>query len=187
MSHARTSTQSHSGNSVVPAQAPRKRQRADGTVSEEVGHERVRQLLRYDEDTGKFFWRRSGREAGFLTCNGRYYGIGIDRVTYRSSRLAWLYVHGHWPIHTIDHIDGDRLNDSISNLRDVSTRENNCNLERHRNGYLPGTCFTPGKQIGRPWWSRIKVNGRCRSLGYWETQQQAHDRYVSEIIRLGLL
>ena len=63
--------------------------------------------------------------------------ILIDGDKYQASRLAWKYVYGVDPQHEIDHIDNDRDNNSIINLRDVTHDVNQLNrIDTKRNGGL---------------------------------------------------
>ena len=83
-------------------------------------------LLDYNPVNGDWTWKvdmnynaRMGEKAGFISNTG-YHCIRIKGQDYAAHRLAWLYVHGDWPKHQIDHIDGNKLNNRISNLRDVT-------------------------------------------------------------------
>lgn len=90
--------------------------------------DRVRELLDYCPETGEFRNRISrraspaGKLVGTMLPIG-YLQIKIDRKCYYCHRLAWLYVHGVWPLE-IDHIDHDRSNNRIANLRSVTHRQN---------------------------------------------------------------
>lgn len=83
--------------------------------------ERLRELLDYDPETGVFRWKeprrkcRVGEVAGSLRKDG-YVKIQVDGRFYQAHRLAWLCVYGVWPS-AIDHIDGNRANNAIANLR----------------------------------------------------------------------
>ena len=94
--------------------------------------ERLKEVLDYEPETGVFTWKQNyqkrfiGKRAGSFTHEG-YRRITVDRKEYRAARLAWLYVHGEWPSEVIDHINRDRSDDRISNLRDVSPRVNSKN------------------------------------------------------------
>jgi HNH endonuclease len=106
--------------------------------------------LIYIAATGKLYWRRwdaapknwnakyAGREAGTVDMRvacGRVYPqirIGLDGKLYVASRIAWLMYYGEWPSQLIDHIDGDRMNNRIRNLRDVSHTVNMNNRYYHR-------------------------------------------------------
>jgi hypothetical protein len=104
-----------------------------GNDVSDLDHSALRALLDYDPDTGVFTWRnprtywhKVGDVAGSV--NGRGYRIlGICGRYYAEHRLAWFYVHGAWPTHTIDHINRVRTDNRIANLRDVTMRENNLN------------------------------------------------------------
>src|SRR4051812_42640544 len=99
---------------------------------------RLKEVLHYDSETGVFTWlvrrngaggpRNPGDRAGGLIKVG-YEAIGVDGTRYYTHRLAWLYMKGKWPDSTIDHIDGDRLNNRFANLRDVLRKTNNQNLK----------------------------------------------------------
>ncbi len=99
-------------------------------------------LLRYDENNGKLFWnKRTGPSGEIKRWNGRYAGKeAFARVRsdgyldgkimgkrFLAHRIIWLIVNGTWPSADIDHIDHDRTNNKITNLRDVSRMINNRN------------------------------------------------------------
>lgn len=109
--------------------------------------EYLRRQVSYDSENGIFVRRyiegrdhRKNRCAGLVTgtINGcGYLRICIDQVSYKAHRLAWLYHYGEWPKNTIDHINGDRTDNRIANLRDVPHALNQLNLKRHRAGHVP--------------------------------------------------
>ena len=101
--------------------------------------EKLHSILHYDPATGQFTWkwRINGRMRPDPRCLGKiagtknksgYVAIGIDGKLYRAGRLAWLYFYGSWPTNTIDHINHDRTDNRICNLRDITNAEN----VRHR-------------------------------------------------------
>ena len=142
--------------------------------------ERVRDVLTYDPATGVFRWRvaASGRVqigmiAGRTKIDG-YRGIKIDGKEYQAHRLAWLYVHGFWPACHIDHINGIRNDNRLSNLRDVSRSENAQNQYR-----VLGVCLTR-----RKFQAQIKIDGKSRYLGRFETAELAHQAYIKAKRRL---
>lgn len=96
------------------------------TPRRDVTVERLRELLDYNEKTGKFYagsGRNFGKEVGGFHGKG-YLKIALDGVTYLAHRLAWLYVTGDWPFDVIDHINGDKKDNRIANLRAVTASEN---------------------------------------------------------------
>lgn len=93
----------------------------------------LKQLLSYDPLTGLFTYlksvprRKKGSLAGTRTPGGDYLNIAIKRKAYKAHRLAWLYMFGEFPEDVLDHIDRDRQNNRIANLRCCSASENQWN------------------------------------------------------------
>ena len=116
--------------------------------------DRFRDLLRYDPETGRFYWKanrgkgRVGAIAGAVSDLG-YLVIMIDGKRIRASRMAWLFTHNEWPKNFIDHINHDRSDDRISNLRDVNYCTNNRNRAKKRD--LP--CGI--QRVGRGYRARV--------------------------------
>jgi len=142
----------------------------------------VMSLLSYDKDTGTFIWiikgrynHRTGCVAGYLNTDGYQY-IKYKDKNFKAHRLAWLYVYGEWPNGHIDHVNGTRNDNRISNLRVVSYRENNLNQKMHREGRLPG-CFY--EKRWKRWQSNIQLNGQHLYLGLFDTEQEASNAYFT--------
>jgi len=96
---------------------------------------RLRELLQYDPDTGVFVWLQSRRarasEGSIAGSNhpSKHRIIRIDGVNFYAHRLAWIYVHGPIPDGMlIDHINGQRGDNRIKNLRTVTHKENMGNM-----------------------------------------------------------
>lgn len=143
--------------------------------------------FRYDRKTGEFFWKRQtskyfnkariGTLAGTIDSDG-YVKIVLSRKPYFAHRLVWLLEYGEQP-EFIDHVDGNKSNNRISNLRAVSQRQNQSNRPEHRSGHLIGTTkIRDGK-----WRAQIETRRKNvrfhRHLGYFETQQEAHAAYMA--------
>ena len=114
----------------------------------------VRRVLRYDEDTGLLYWRtrspdsfRSGKAKEAMRWNSRYadkqaftatkgdgYRCGaINKVGLQAHVVAWCVHHGSWPTKEIDHINGNRQDNRICNLREVDRYENAKNTKTPKN------------------------------------------------------
>ena len=156
-------------------------------IPKAITAERLRELMDYNPATGLFIWKvargrgvRPGDEAGYVAKDGRG-RIQVEGQPYLRYRLAWLWMTGAWPMHDIDHIDGNPSNDSFANLRDVTNQVNSQNRRipsiGKRVGKLLGTQYRPF-QRKKPWNARIHCGGKGFSLGYFETEEEAHAAYI---------
>ena len=110
-------------------------------VLNDLTQEYIKQILNYDPDTGEFVWRVNrhnrklkGKIAGGISIKDHgYVEIRIDGKKYYAHRLAYLIMTGKWPKNEVDHMDRNRSNNILSNLRIVSQSDNckNCN-RKHR-------------------------------------------------------
>ncbi len=130
-----------------------------------ITQERLKSLLTYDSDTGKFCWRRTNKAAGTLHTTG-YWRVQIDGKAYLAHRLAWVYAHGAFPIDNIDHINHNKNDNRLKNLRVVTRSENQHNRKRttqSSSGFLGVSWFAPKKK----WRAYIKTNGKRYHLGWF--------------------
>lgn len=140
-----------------------------------ITQDRLKQLLNYNPDTGKFTrltkWgsQQIGDEPGCKSKFGYRY-IGVDGKGYTAYRLAWLYVYGEFPAGDIDHINRDPTDDRISNLRSVSHSANLHNtLHRNAKSGHKGVHKTKENR----WQARIRVNYKIHNLGTFATIEEA--------------
>ena len=143
--------------------------------------ERVHELLRYEAEAGKLFWKKSnsnrikvGGEAGSVASNGYRY-VGIDGKLLLAHRVVFFMQSGKWPSGDIDHKDGDRLNNAWDNLRECNRRTNNENRKRPT-GAVPvlGVSISRGRYK-----AQIQVDGRNMGLGRYNTINDAEAAYLS--------
>ena len=143
--------------------------------------ERLRESLTYNPKTGIFIWKavnkhhkeKTGKRAGYFN---EYVIIGLDGITYRAHRLAWLYVYGKFPKKMIDHKNGNRLDNRITNLLPVNNYKNTQNHLKKRNGSgLP--CGVRKLSYGS-FHTRITVNKKVIYLGTFKTIEEASNAYV---------
>ena len=105
-------------------------------------------------------------------------GKGHYAVSSGGTRMHRLLM-GVWDHRIVDHRDGDGLNNRRSNLRVGTQSGNSVNRRTTPGKYLRGARPKKGK-----WQAYIKFQGRQRSLGYYETEQQAHEAYLAEATKL---
>lgn len=103
-----------------------------------------------------------------------YTSVQYKGVTYLSHRVIWQMFYGEIPDGlVVDHKDGNKWNNRISNLRLVTTQQNLCNTTRKMPG-LKGAHFDAEKN---KWRSSIMVKGNKKHLGFFENQEEAHKAY----------
>lgn len=141
--------------------------------------------LLYDPNSGVFTWInptannvKAGSIAGSTNSHG-YSHIKYDGNNYKAHRLAWYITHGRWPIGQIDHIDGNRLNNSIANLRDVSIIFNAQNQRSPHKRNTSGFIGVSWHKQNSKWQARIRFDGKIKYLGLFQTPKAAYDAYLT--------
>lgn len=142
----------------------------------DLTQEYVRACVSYDAETGLFVARlpsASRQEGDILGALGNhgYLTIAIAGKSYLAHRLAWFYVHGRWPI-LVDHIDRDRHNNRLCNLRECTYRENAWNVTPMQ-GTASGVEGVNWFASRRKWVAKISSGGVYRTLGYFDTIEEA--------------
>jgi outer membrane protein assembly factor BamB len=149
-----------------------------------ITQERLHEVLRYDSETGEFYWRvrlsrasQIGSVAG--TVSLRYRCIRIDGRNYTAHQLAWFYVTGEWAISLIDHRDGDPINNRWDNLRLATRSENSANRRRNRNNTSGFKGVIWDRRHGG-WLARSGKDRRTYYLGRYPTAEEAHAAYTAK-------
>ena len=142
-----------------------------------INSDDIRDHLRYEPDTGKFLWKD---EAGCIAANGYRY-IKVRQKLRLAHRMAWAFYYGEEPDGLVDHINGDRLDNRIENLRLATHSQNGANAKRHsRNtsGYKGvSRVVKRGEWTGR-WQASITVRNKQMNLGAYATREDAHAAYL---------
>jgi hypothetical protein len=146
---------------------------------------RVRELFNYDPETGRLIRRmrtsnntKAGDIAGHTHGSGYVY-LGADKREYKAHRLVWLYVHGEWPKGVIDHINGDKADNRLANLRDVSHAMNLQNIKKARADSASGIAGIRKNSKSDKWQARITLAGVQKYLGSFPTQAEASAAYIA--------
>lgn len=161
---------------------------------------RLRDLLILDEVSGSLVWRHrcevefktaramaswnaryAGKQAGSAT-NG-YLQLSVDDVSLRYHRVVWAMAYGQWPLLDIDHINHDRRDNRLENLRSVSRAENNRNHGPHRRA----TIGAPGVRKTRQgnWSASIGFGKNRRYLGRFATIEAASEAAAKARLEMG--
>lgn len=144
--------------------------------------EQLRDVLNYDRVTGIFTWRKMDRRHWLLgTVAGARHSGGYVRIyvmgrEYYGHRLAWLYVHGEWPPDQIDHVNGDRSDNRIANLRPATARQNHGNTKL-RQGNKSGFKGVSLHSASKRWRARLTCHGKEKHLGFFDTKEEAAQAY----------
>jgi len=152
---------------------------------------RVRELWDYNEFDGLLRWRtapcghrkRVGDIAGWVSKSRGYRKIRLDGQDIQQHRVAWLWIHGEWPSVQLDHINGNRTDNRLVNLREATSSQNKMNVPIKRNnssGYK-GVSWCRER---RKWKAQIQINGKNRMLGRFESPEEAHHVYCNQAKRL---
>lgn len=137
----------------------------------------LRQLLRYNSSTGKFFWRKregspqfsaryAGKEALTSLRHGYMFGEIFNKPV-AAHRVAFTIYYGRHPSGEVDHINGDRSDNRISNLREVTRTINARNMKKSAANKSGVTGVSFYKATGK-WQSRIMSDGKYLHLGYFD-------------------
>ncbi len=142
-----------------------------------ISQSRLKEVLEYDPLTGAFTWRKTrgraaaGSVAGCVNHSG-YCMIRVDGYAYYAHRLAWLYTYGEFPDGLIDHINRDKTDNRLSNLRVCSNMENgqNAKISSANKSGTTGVFFNASRQ---KWMAQIMVARKNVHLGFYESIEDA--------------
>jgi hypothetical protein len=142
----------------------------------------AREYFKYDPKTGLLYWKKSksnraliGSIAGYPEPND-YWQLRFNNKLYPAHRIIWLIVYECWPIHHIDHINGDKSDNRLENLREAGVSQNLANSRKrvdNTSGYKGVSYYNRDKN----WRASISIYGKQKHLGYFDTAEEAHNSY----------
>jgi len=161
-----------------------------------VNIERMKQFIKYDPETGDMTWVKvlSNRSKSGDRCGGNIDAKGYGRVCfdgkqYRAHRVAWALHYGSSPDGIIDHINGNRLDNRICNLRIVDPVQNARNAGRGVNN-TSGMVGVVWHKRAKKWVAQITVNRENKYLGLFtdfdsarQARLSAEDKYFGQFAR----
>jgi hypothetical protein len=156
----------------------------------------LRQLIDYDPETGALVWRvrdvsffTDGKKSAIqsmrrwntryagkpaLNCKGNrgYFKGGVSGEAYLAHRVVWAIYSGSWPENEIDHINGNKLDNRIENLRSATRQENGKNVPiGSRN--TSGTIGVHWREDQSRWVASINKNGKLKHIGSFKSKDEA--------------
>lgn len=126
----------------------------------------LKELLRYDPETGRMYWRATEKRAGTLHRLG-YRNVVIRGKTFAEHRVAWCLMTGNWPLHDVDHINRVRDDNRFCNLR-LATRAENCQNQPVRRSNRSGVTGVYWHRRANKWVAAINLNGKLTHLGTFD-------------------
>lgn len=165
-----------------------------GKFKELPSKEEITKYLKYDESTGKLFWKRrdvlnfksdgdakafnnrfADKEAGTHRDNG-YVNIELNRVHYLAHRLVWVIHNGKDPIYQIDHINGRPDDNRIENLRLATPKQNNRNSKRNATNVTGVKGVSWNAERGQ-YYVSIRTDGKRKYIGRYNSLEVAKIAY----------
>jgi hypothetical protein len=162
----------------------------------------LRQLVDYDPETGIFTWRErlpehlpegvkqkdgvcktfnkiyAFTQAGSSSKHGDYIVLGIFSRRIYAHRAAWLYVYGELPDAEIDHINLNRSDNRIKNLR-LATRSENSRNNKIRSTNKSGAKGVCWSKSNNAWVVRVTINRENKWVGQFKTVEEAAEAYAN--------
>lgn len=137
----------------------------------------------YNPDTGIFIRRKAAKKGkskagdfcGYVENTG-YSAFNACGRKYLAHRLAWLYVYGEFPEGMIDHINGNKTDNRIHNLRVVTNGENQQNIHRPSANNKSGLLGVSRNK--KRWKAEIRANNMREHIGTFDSPEQAHAAYM---------
>jgi hypothetical protein len=143
----------------------------------------IRNCIDYDPDTGIMVWKIScsarswkGARIGWKTKTG-YLRVQLNHKKYLLHRLAWFFIHGSFPDNEIDHINGDKSDNRLVNLREVTRAQNMCN---QKTSSVNTTGFKGVTRRGDRFRAQIQHEGEYHFIGSYDTPEEAHQAYCKK-------
>lgn len=157
----------------------------------ELPNKELRRLIDYNPDTGEMKWKvrisnrfRAGSPAlASVKNSGHLHGL-IHRKPFHAHRVAWAIHYGEWPSGFIDHINGVRDDNRISNLR-IVTRRGNAMNRRPNSGKSSGLPHGVSVRANGRYFAQIQHNGKNHHLGYFDSPEAAESAYVKAKHEMG--
>lgn len=149
----------------------------------------LRNAFNYNPETGDMCWKirpannvKVGAPIRAKNTSG-YYHVGFKKKVYVVHRLIWLMTYDEWPDGEIDHVNCNKLDNRLENLRLATKGQNQSNRGKSEGltSKYKGVCW---KKSNKCWTAQISHDGKCHWLGHFENELDAHKAYCEAAVRL---
>lgn len=141
--------------------------------------EEASRFVLYCPHTGVFTSALTGKSVGFMTVNG-YVAIVVNRRRLTAHRLAWYMYHREWPT-IVDHINGDKVDNRIANLRLINKAHNAINSRKANSASGYRCVYKHGKTR---WTAKFRGPEGIVRLGTFSSPELAHRAVVATMLRI---
>ncbi len=151
--------------------------------------DRVRELFDYECSTGNLVRKVKtsnntivGSNVGWKNSEG-YLNVRVDYVVYKVHQIIWLHVNGVWPSGVVDHINRNKTDNRIENLRDTTVHVNNINKGARKDSKT-GVPNVTWRERDKKFYVACRRNGKQNYGGSFSTLSEAKlfaESFVSEI------
>ena len=155
-----------------------------------ITHDELTTILDYDPTTGNLVWKtprpkiQVGSIAGHSHNRG-YINLEIYGKHYAAHRLVWFFVNKEWPKNQIDHINGNKADNRIENLREATNGQNRANTKTTNKHGLKGVRrLSWMKEQDKCWQAQITHQKKVIYLGCYHTKEEAHSAYCDAAKKL---
>jgi hypothetical protein len=158
------------------------KRKASMTRKPDITQEELRQAFDYNEKVGDLCWKyrpannvKVGVPVRAKNTDG-YYHVGFKRKVYTVHRIIWMLVYGEWPDAEIDHVNCDKNDNRLENLR-LATKGQNQSNSHKRDGFTSlykGVCWN---DRSKKWRAQVTHDNKVVYLGEFTNQEDAHEAY----------
>lgn len=155
----------------------------------DITQRELKSLMVLDYTTWEFTWKVKKGKAGIGKVVGShdtkgYKTTSIGGTSYKIHRLIWLYVYGEWPKGVLDHIDGNKSNNCLSNLRDTNQMINGANRTKLNKNNTSG--YLGVYRDKKKWNAELIYLGEKFRLGSFDTPEKANEALIAFKMEFGI-
>ena len=143
----------------------------------EINQALLQELFEYKD--GDLYWKKvpsnnyrlNQMKVGYASTKSKYLQVSIHKKKYYVHRIVFMFHHGFMP-EALDHIDGNKKNNAIENLRQATLSQNQYNkkIARHNTSGIKGVYW---HKRSEKWMARCTINKKCFYIGSYKNLNEA--------------